>query len=150
MQTILQILAGSWFVVSSNFPMWLNGRKTDPQFHYTIMERKGVTVLDDKVTFVKNGKQKSIKGYDKQLSERKFTWRGYGLLGIAKSNWEVRLLDADNEWAVIYFSKTLFTPEGVDIIAKQKTLSAGKLSEIKERMLKDEVLKKHVHTLKDL
>ena len=70
-----------------------------------------------------------------------------GLLAIAKSNWEIKLLDEKNEWAVIWFSKTLFTPEGVDIISKNPKLDNTILEEIKTQMLNDSILKKHVGSL---
>ena len=150
MNTLPQLLAGTWFVVSSNFPMWLKGNKTDPQFHYTVTERRGLTVLEDKVTYLKKGSPKSIHGYDKPENGNKFTWRGYGLLSIAKSKWEVRLMDEDHQWAVIYFSKTLFTPEGVDIISRNKGLSDKTILEIREKMKSDSLLAPHVETVENL
>ena len=157
MNTLLQLLAGTWFVVSSNFPMWLKGNKTDPQFHYTIIQRKGLTVLDDRVTYLKNqsadgrgGKLKSIHGYDRPESESKFTWRGHGLLSFAKSKWEVRLMDEEHQWAVIYFSKTLFTPEGVDIISRNKDLSEKVIDEIRRKMKSDSLLAPHLETVVNL
>ena len=54
-------------------------------------------------------------------------------------------------WAfVIWFSKTLFTPEGVDIISKKEQLDKSLIQEIKTKMLADSLLKKHVSNLKDL
>lgn len=58
-------IQGRWYVIQSNFPMWLSGKKTNPTFNYTIMERKGDTVLLDEVKYLKKGKNKTIVGYDK-------------------------------------------------------------------------------------
>ena len=69
---------------------------------------------------------------------------------IAKSHWEIKLIDEKNEWAVIWFSKTVFTPEGVDIISKKPQLEKSIIEEIKIKMLADSVLKKHVGSLVDL
>ncbi len=148
----MHILAGTWFIVSSNFPMWLKGDKMNPTFNYTLTEKKGEQVLLDEVKYTKNGKQRSILGYDHAdtKNDQAFIWRGKGLLSIAKSKWQVVMIDEKEGWAVIHFSKTLFTPEGVDIISREPRLGKDKLEEIKERMSKDSVLGKHIPSLKDL
>jgi len=55
------------------------------------------------------------------VSLHAFRRRGKGLLAIASSNWQLlgaSLTPASPEWAVTYFSKTLFTPVGLDIYAR--------------------------------
>jgi hypothetical protein len=152
MNNLLQLLSGTWFIISTNFPMWLKPNTHNPTFNYTISEKKGQHILFDEVRYVKNKKSKTISGYDYPDTKIKngFTWRGKGLLIIAKSKWEVRLIDEQKQWAVIYFSKTLFTPEGVDIISRTEILNKTTLEEIKEKMAMDSVLKKHISSLKDL
>lgn len=83
--------------------------KTNPTFNYTIMERKGDTVLLDEVKYLKKGKNKTIVGYDKTLddSNTRFIWRGKGLLFIAKSKWEIIYISDNHRWAIIHFKKTL-------------------------------------------
>lgn len=132
--------------------MWLSGNKTEPTFTYTLSEKRGKAGLTDEVHYKKNGRAKVIKGFDypDATNERAFIWRGNGLLAIAKSKWEVKLIDTTQGWAVIHFSKTLFTPEGVDVISRKKELDAATLNYIKAAMLKDEVLKKHVQELVEL
>lgn len=132
--------------------MWLDGSKTNPTFNYTVSEKNGKTFLIDEVKYIKNGKTKTINGFDylDSNNDKAFTWQGKGFLAIAKSHWEIKLLDEKNEWAVIWFSKTLFTPEGVDIISKKQTLDKTTLEEIKTKMQSDSVLKKHISSLKEL
>jgi len=57
----------------------------------------------------------------------RWTWKGQGLLQVASSSWQVlgyRLSTQKNntlmrdDWAVIYFSSTLFTPAGLDILVR--------------------------------
>lgn len=147
---MIQFLIGTWFICSTNFPMWTKGDKLNPTFNYSLVEGKE-NVLFDEVKYEQKGKQRSIEGYDKQQEDpSKFTWRGKGLLFIAKSKWQVVLKDPQGEWAVIYFSKTLFTPEGVDIISRKPGLSAEKLRQIKAQMLDNPLLKPHVSSLQDL
>lgn len=152
MNPIFNILSGTWFIISSNFPMWIDGNKTNPTFNYTIAEKNGKTFLIDEVKYSKNGKTKTINGFDyiNPNNDKAFTWQGKGFLAIAKSHWEIKLIDEKNEWAVIWFSKTLFTPEGVDIISKKQKLDKSLIEEIKTKMLADSVLKKHVASLVEL
>ena len=132
--------------------MWLDGTKTNPTFNYTITKKNGKTFLIDEVKYIKNKKTKTINGFDylNPNNDKAFTWQGKGFLAIAKSHWEIKLIDEKNEWAVIWFSKTLFTPEGVDIISKNSKLDKSIIEEIKTKMLADSVLKKHVNSLIEL
>ncbi len=152
METFMHILVGTWFICSTNFPMWLKGDKQNPTFNYTLTEKKEKQVLLDEVKYTKNGKVRFIVGFDfpDASNDRAFTWKGKGLLSVAKSKWQVVMMDEKEGWAVIHFSKTLFTPEGIDIISRQPRLGADKLVEIKQMMKQDTMLGKHVSTLKDL
>lgn len=152
METFMHILVGTWFICSTNFPMWLKGDKQNPTFNYTLTEKQGNQVLLDVVKYTKNGKERSIVGYDYPdgKNDRAFIWRGKVLLSVAKSKWQVVMMDEKEGWAVIHFSKTLFTPEGIDIISRQPRLGADKLAEIKGMMKEDPMLNKHLTTLEDL
>lgn len=111
-------LAGTWHVVATNFPMWLDGQKTNPTFHYGVL---GDGKLSDTVRYVEDGAPGFIEGIDTQLGGgRGFRWRGTGLLVLFVSDWEVAAIDPAGEWAVVSFSKTLATPEGVDVIRRTK------------------------------
>lgn len=152
MQNIFTTLVGTWFICYSNFPMWLKGDKTNPTFNYTITTRKEEKVLLDEVKYIKKGKEKTITGYDHQDANDStaFVWRGKGILGLLKSKWRVALIDPKGQWAVIAFSKTLFTPEGVDIISRKPEISDETMKEIRRLMEKDAELKKHFDNLKEL
>ncbi len=128
----LQDLEGTWYIVLTNFPMWLKGDKTRPIFIYTVAEHGSVTGLRDEVRSWKHGKEQVILGFDTPLDEtnRRFVWRGKGLLSLLTSRWEIVHCDAAKEWAIIYFEKTLFTPEGYDVIARSKNLSAEQSEEV--------------------
>lgn len=152
MDTLLQTLVGTWFICSTNFPMWLKGDKTNPTFTYTLANKKGKTGLLDEVKYLKNNRKQTLTGFDfpDPTAERAFVWRGKGLLSLVRSHWKVALLDSSGQWAVIWFSKTLFTPEGVDIISRSPTLPADQLARIQTLMEKDSLLNKHLSTLKPL
>ena len=97
-----------------------------------------------------------------KAEEGRYTWRGKGPLMVATSNWEVLgwgggggtgtergegttgtfrspATDADDQWVVTYFAKTLFTPAGIDIYSrKPEGLSAPTVQGIKDAMVKVE------------
>ncbi|MGB0863768.1 MAG: hypothetical protein ACPGXZ_12675, partial [Saprospiraceae bacterium] len=118
----------------TNFPMWLKGNRIDPTFNYTIQKMNGITGLKDEVLFIKNGKEKAITGFDTPLNEgnTKFEWRGNGWMKILKSRWEILFLT--EKWGIIFFEKTLFTPKGYDVIARNENLSEELLTEINAKL----------------
>lgn len=153
MENLFTFLTGTWFICFSNFPMWTAGDKTNPTFNYKIIQENNKTVLSDEVHYLKKGKEKTIKGIDtKSTSDANtFIWRGTGLLKLVTSTWKVALKDEENgQWAVIFFSKTLFTPEGVDIISKNPSLPAATWEKIKLKMSVDPLLAKHLPKIKDI
>ncbi|PBQ34402.1 hypothetical protein CNR22_22360 [Sphingobacteriaceae bacterium] len=150
MNTLLHFLIGTWFINYTNFPMWTKGDKLNPTFTYTLIKKKeGSELLFDEVKYKKKTKIRTIKGFDhpdKQDSSA-FVWKGKGILSLLKSKWKVALKDEGGEWAVIYFSKTAFTPKGVDVISRHCSLSETQLEKIKSMMLQDNLLKEYVSTL---
>lgn len=133
----LKDLEGKWYIQATNFPMWLKGDKQNPSFNYTVIESsKGVKRLLDEVKFVKKGKEKAIVGFDTPLnaSNTKFKWRGKGILGVLKSKWEILYWDKAEEWAIIGFEKTLFTPKGYDIISRKRNLVGVIEQKVQQRL----------------
>lgn len=133
-RTSLELLKGRWYIHLTNFPMWLKGDRTNPTFNYSIQEKNNILGLKDEVLFLKKGKQTAIRGFDTPLNQEntKFEWRGNGWMKILKSRWEV--LYANEEWAIIFFEKTLFTPKGYDVIARNETLSGELLVQINAKL----------------
>lgn len=117
-------LEGTWHVVATTFPMWLDGKKTSPRFAYSkVRSEDGVVRMDDLVSYVEDGKPGSIEGVDTQGEvPTHFTWRGKGLLALFKSEWDVVFVSEDRSWAIITFSKTIATPEGMDVISRTREL----------------------------
>ncbi|KAL8895140.1 MAG: hypothetical protein Q9207_008290 [Kuettlingeria erythrocarpa] len=125
-------LSGTWYVNYSTLPMWKDKRNV--RITYTPLppsnptEDSSIPRLDDLVEYqtLSSDKIKTIQGIDTPGGgdTRAWDWRGKGWLKIASSHWE--FLDWDNkrgeedEWAVIWFQKTLFTPEGIDILSRSK------------------------------
>lgn len=103
--------------------MWLRGNKHFPAFTYGLATKRGRRGLTDVVSYEKKGKTHFIKGFDlpSDTNATAFTWRGKGLLGLFESKW--RIVFRHNDWMLIHFEKTLATPEGYDVISRDKALS---------------------------
>jgi hypothetical protein len=115
-------LEGTWRVVGTTFPMWLDGKKTEPRFGYSRIEtHDDVTTMEDLVSYREGGKPGSIEGVDTQSATvpTHFTWRGHGVLALFASDWDVVFVDTERRFAIITFSKTLATPSGLDVIARE-------------------------------
>jgi lipocalin len=116
-----EALEGTWRVRATNFPMWLDGARTAPTFTYGPPRRDDQTVqFDDTVGYLERGERGTIEGVDTQHPSvaTHFTWRGRGLLALVSSEWDLVALDPAGQWAVIAFTPTLFTPAGVDVVAR--------------------------------
>lgn len=54
---------------------------------------------------------------------------------IASSHWQIlgcgECAEEGTEWCVVWFEKTLFSPVGIDILCKGKSLSEGVVEAIK-------------------
>ncbi len=122
----LQSLEGKWYIHYSNFPMWLKGDKLNPTFTYTVGQQGQKSGLKDAVQYVKKGVLKQISGFDTPAdsTNQSFIWRGAGLLKFVTSRWRILYVNPNQNWAIIQFEKTLFTPAGYDVIARQAQLDA--------------------------
>lgn len=111
-------LLGTWHIIRTNFPMRL-GRNTSPRLEYGALPGRGDR-MSDRVTYLRNDAPRQILGVDTQDPELPchFTWRGRGLLALLRSEWYVVDLDPSGV-AAIFFTRTLFTPVGLDIVSRE-------------------------------
>jgi hypothetical protein len=121
--------------------------------------------LNDLVEYQKSsgGKYSTVNGISSSTTVSElgsgwaFSWRGKGWLMIASSRWEVLGYGSDltgaapgtenqaKDWVVTYFSKTMFTPAGIDIYSRSEDgVSAECVERIKTELakLEDDGLKK--------
>lgn len=137
-------LQGGWHVLATNFPMWLTGEKQDPIFLYRLLTPPGeLAELDDTVAYTESGRRETIEGTDTQDPNMPshFTWRGKGLLAAFASDWVIVASAPDDRWMVLYFTKTIATPEGVDVIARTPVLSAEERAAVVRLLASDTFLK---------
>ncbi|MEV8253794.1 hypothetical protein AB0O95_07490 [Rhodoglobus sp. NPDC076762] len=111
-------LPGTWSVVATNFPMWLDGTRHNPEFSYELVAGDGL-ILDDTVSFTTSGGEaKTILGTDR-LQGDEFVWRGQGWKRIVSSRWQVVGADDNFNTLVIRFSRSRLTPSGIDILTRK-------------------------------
>lgn len=132
----LKQLEGRWYVIMSDFPMWKKGNKTNPAFQYTVGKHNGKAGLRDEVIYTQKGKQKTIRGFDtpRDSTNTRFRWHGKGFGRLLKSDWEIVLTDTAGQWMLIHFEKTLFTPEGYDVIARTRNLPKKSANDLVEKL----------------
>ena len=132
----LDFVTGTWYVNYSTLPIWKDKRNV--RITYTVLPPTNqmsdttqayVPRLDDLVEYQAQGsdKIKTVLGIDTPSSAdtRAWDWRGKGWFKIASSHWEIVEWSDGNaeggeEWAVIWFQKTIFSPEGIDIFSRKK------------------------------
>lgn len=130
-------------MLASNFPMWLEGRKSDPIFLYRLLSTEGPAELDDTVAYTESGRRETIEGTDTQdpASPAHFTWRGKGLLAAFSSDWVIAHESPDGRWMILYFTKTIATPEGVDVIARTPVLTPEERAAVDKALAENPFLK---------
>ncbi|KAF8335699.1 uncharacterized protein EI90DRAFT_3171838 [Cantharellus anzutake] len=143
---------GKWYVLHSTLPLWKN--KKDVAITYSPKEPSQWLQFDDTVEYrsesaASSSKPWTIRGVDvlvgptdpgRFVPGASFQWRGKGLLVFSSSSWQV--LGYGDGWAVTFFSKTLFTPAGIDIYSRDKDLTRDLYDEIMLGLSKHEETRK--------
>lgn len=155
-----QWLEGQWYVTHTSLPLWKDKRNVTINYKALPADKSGIVKIEDTDTYqaLNADKVKTITGANTPTAgdTGAFDWRGYGWLKIATSHWEILgwgNVDADTQWLVTYFEKTLFTPAGIDVYSRQKGgLPDEAMVEIKNSMAKLEhpALKKLVEELYEI
>ncbi|EUC54727.1 TrfA domain protein, putative [Rhizoctonia solani AG-3 Rhs1AP] len=128
---------GKWHVVQSTLPLWKSRSDVTITYSQIATSSPDVVKFDDIVEYRSRASPGSARsrivgvdtlvtthhgapeGYKSGVS---YHWRGKGWLMIATSNWQVLGYNPDLGWAVTYFSKTLFTPAGLDVYVRDPTV----------------------------
>ncbi|MGV8857388.1 hypothetical protein [Rhodoglobus sp.] len=113
-------LPGTWSVVATNFPMWLDGSRHNPEFSYEILEGAELVLADTVSYLTSSGETKTIVGTDR-LRDDEFIWRGQGWLKILTSRWQVVGADDAFDIAVVRFARSRLTPAGIDVLVRKTT-----------------------------
>ncbi|KAK9364817.1 hypothetical protein V1509DRAFT_470975 [Lipomyces kononenkoae] len=164
----LTFVQGTWHVTHSTLPMWKSNRNVHITYTPLLTSGNQLhgdslsdVKLDDLVSYnsLKSDDVKTIHGIDAPVSEWGYHWRGTGWLAVATSDWQLlgygteaedesqavdgsaatSQMPEENQWIVTYFSKTLFTPAGIDIYSRSaKGLRNETMNEIVDSLKKME------------
>ncbi|WVQ80760.1 hypothetical protein IAT38_002865 [Cryptococcus sp. DSM 104549] len=151
---------GKWGVAWSTLPMWKD--KKDVSITYTPVSgtSKDHKSFDDLVEYRKRSaaegsKTSTVKGVDtltRGANGATFDWKGSSYLFFVHSHWEVLGYGKDEqyglEWAVTFFSKTLFTPAGIDIYLRSSPSAPN--PESKNSAVRKKLLDQIVAAVKDV
>ncbi len=146
----LEKMSGKWFIQKTSLDFWLN--RFSPTVTYTIEETLPEFKILDEVRYLnKRGVAKEVVGYDvaKRAINGQFMWQAKPwFLRFLKSEWGVVAHDEESDdWAVTYFSKTAFTPEGMDIYSRSEVLGEDKYQEILQKISNVGFLKPYIGQL---
>ena len=133
----LQALSGRWHIQKTSLDFWRT-RFSATVTYTPESDVSGIKLLDE-VRYKNNrGAEKTVVGYDSLRSgiEGQFLWRGKPwYLRFLQSEWGIVAHDDDYaDWAVTYFSKTMFTAAGMDIYSRSEVLDDGKYQKILDRI----------------
>ncbi|GAA5864246.1 hypothetical protein JCM8547_001306 [Rhodosporidiobolus lusitaniae] len=148
-------LLGRWHVIASTLPLWKD--KRDVTITYMAIIGEAETTFDDLVEYASQtakpgSKRSKVEGVDTLQTDvegngARWKWRGKGLLKPITSHWQLlghslpspatpsAFSSVEPEWAVTYFSSTLFTSAGLDFYARDPTtVSDEKVAEIVRKL----------------
>ncbi|WVQ72471.1 hypothetical protein IAR50_002023 [Cryptococcus sp. DSM 104548] len=129
---------GKWGIAWSTLPMWKD--KKDVTLTYTPLPGiSGATKFQDLLEYRKVNSEKvdTVKGIDTLTASgpnaATFDWKGSGWLFFVHSHWEVLGYGSDEssglEWAVTFFSKTVFSAAGIDVYVRKATSTSSGVSD---------------------
>jgi hypothetical protein len=127
------LMQGRWYIAATNFKLWLNGKYSGPGNNYTNFRIKNNKLrFDDLLIFYSGEKENHLKGKLVQKNENKpdFVWRGKGLFFWMKSKWRIVASDTEGQWIVLYSTKTATSPEGMDILSRNKKMPEKEIKNI--------------------
>lgn len=111
------LLSGTWTVVATNFPMWLDGTRHSATFAYELLRTEPLT-LGTSVTYLdEEGAEHRDLGRSTWRRDR-FVWRGTGLRRLFGNRWQIAGTSDDGALAILRFERSLLTPAGVDVLAR--------------------------------
>ncbi len=127
-----ETVSGTWYVVRTSLSFWR--RRTDPSVTYAPLPDGRVV---DTVRYLSRGRPRLVVGVDVPDGEG-WVWRGITpLTRLTSSRWQV--VEAQDEWALTHFEKTLFTPEGWDVYCRAPQVSASSEEALRAALARHDV-----------
>ncbi len=119
----LKKLEGRWFLQYSGCPLWQKGSIDTISFDYELTHKGEHLVLKEKVEFRKNGKMKIKRGFEIPTENSDIlNWKGIGMNKFFRN--KSKVLYNKEGILIMWFEKTMSTPESIDVLTRKKRLSA--------------------------
>lgn len=119
----LKKLEGRWFLQYSGCPLWQKGSIDTISFNYELMHKGENLVLKEKVEFRKNGKMKTKRGFEIPMEDSNvLNWKGIGMNKFFRN--QSKVLYNKEGILIMWFEKTISTPESIDVLTRKKHLNA--------------------------
>ncbi|NLB19841.1 MAG: hypothetical protein GX829_03175 [Clostridium sp.] len=120
----LKSIEGRWFLQYSGCPLWLRGNVDTISFNYELEHKGEELVLKERIEFRKNGKMKMKRGFEIPSDDSEFLqWKGIGMNKFFRN--KSKILHYEEALLVMWFEKTVSTPESIDVLTRQKNLNAN-------------------------
>ncbi|HBT18794.1 MAG TPA: hypothetical protein DEA52_01915 [Clostridiaceae bacterium] len=119
----LKKMEGRWFLQYSGCPLWKKGSIDTISFDFEVMHKGEELVLKEQVEYRRNGKMKIKRGFEYPEEETgSFRWKGIGMNRLFRNRSKV--LYNEEGILIMWFERTVSTPESIDILTRKKSLSA--------------------------
>jgi len=125
----LKRMEGRWYLQYSGCPLWKRGSIDTISFNYDVQHKGEELVLHEQVEYRKNGKMKMKRGFEIPVEgTESFSWKGAGMNRIFRNG--SRVLHLQEGMLVMWFERTLSTPESIDVLTRKKHLNAQESTHI--------------------
>jgi hypothetical protein len=127
---LAELLPGTWRLAATNSARWLSGKRSAPQFTYSMVGESPLVIASDVGYRNAAGEEKHVRGTNSYRSDH-FLWRGTGLLSLTPRRWTVARANADHSVMATRFHTTWMESGGIDILVRDdsdtevRTLVAG-------------------------
>ncbi len=115
----LKSIEGRWFLQYSGCPLWQKGNVDTISFNYELEHKGEELVLKESIEFKKNGKMKMKRGFEIPTDDSDvFNWKGVGMNKFFRN--KSKILYHKENLLVMWFEKTVSTPESIDVLTRKK------------------------------
>ena len=114
---LARLLPGSWTVVATNAPQWLDGTRTGPVRSFELVSETPLRFKDTVSYSTAAGEAKIIVGADRSHGGV-ITRRGSGLRALLPSRWRVTGKNDAETVLVAQYDKAGSSPSSIDIIVR--------------------------------
>jgi hypothetical protein len=112
------LLPGTWQVVATNLPIWLDGSRRSPTIGYELLRTEPLTLGTTVKYLDPEGAEHQSLGRSTWRRDR-FVGHGTRLRRLIGYRWEVAGTSDDSTLVLLRFERSLLSPAGVDVLARE-------------------------------